>query len=175
MFGIGAALVACVLLSSVSAAAEYEMSWDYTRPTSPAVIGFKLWSGTDPYELVAEFPGWARGGRWTQETPIASGEAFTLTAQFSGPVGTWVGAACSDVQYTDQATCEAASATWTAGSCSANGYDTDSECEGTESHRSAVYVYPKGDGTPGIRHARFKAVFGVAAAPLTKQNGARLR
>ena len=140
-----------------------------------AVVGFRLWRGADPYTLVAEFPGWASGGRWTQETPIASGEAFTLTAVFAGPVGVWTDASCSDEQYTEQATCEAADATWTAGSCSVDGYPTEAECEGTESPRSAVYVYPMGDGTPGIRHARFKTVAWVTAAPLTNQTGARLR
>ena len=75
----------------------------------------------------------------------------------------------------EQATCAAAAATWTAGSCSADGYPTEAECEGTESPRSAVYVFPMGDGTPGIRHARFKSVAGVTAAPLTKHPGARLR
>lgn len=119
-----------VLLSSQAWAAEHTVTWGYTPLMEPAVVGFRLWRGADPYTLVAEFPGWARGGRWTQETPIASGEAFTLTAVFS---------------------------------------------DATESPRSVVYVYPMGDGTPGIRHARFKTVAGVAAAPLTKQNGARLR
>lgn len=94
------------------------------------MVGFRLWRGADPYTLVAEFPGWARGGRWTQETPIASGETFTLTAMLA---------------------------------------------DATESPRSAVYVYPMGDGTTGIRHARFKAAVGVVAAPLSKQHGARLR
>jgi hypothetical protein len=141
----------------------------------PAVVGFRLWRGADPYTLVAEFPGWARGGRWTQDEPIASGEAFTITAVFAEAAGVWTDAACSDPQYTEQATCEAAAATWTAGSCSADGYDTESECEGTESPRSAVYIYPMGNGTPGIRHARFKTVAGVTAAPLNKQSGARLR
>ena len=111
--------------------AEYTATWDQYPPSpeNPAV-GFKLWRGADPYTLVAEFPGWARGGRWTQEVPIASGEAFTLTAVFANA---------------------------------------------TESPRSAVYVFPMGDGTTGIRHASFKAVVGVAAAPLTKATGARLR
>ena len=156
--------------------AEHTATWDqYTPYPGNPVVGFRLWRGTGPYTLVAEFPGWARGGRWTQEVPIASGEAFTLTAVFAGAAGMWTDAACSDPQYTEQATCEAAAATWTAGSCSVSGYSTEAECEGTGSPRSAVYVYPMGDGTPGIRHARFKTVAGVAAAPLTKQNGARLR
>ena len=156
--------------------AEYTATWDQ-YPPSPGnpVVGFRLWRGADPYTLVAEFPRWARGGRWTQEVPIASGEVFTLTAVFAGPVGMWTDASCSDAQYTDQATCEAAAATWTAGSCSVDGYPTEAECEGTESPRSAVYVFPMGDGTSGIRHARFKAVAGVVAAPLSKQTGARLR
>ena len=111
-------------------AAEHTVTLGYTPPSEPAVVGFRLWRGADPYTLVAEFPGWARGGRWTQETPIASGEAFTLTAVFA---------------------------------------------DATESPRSAVYVFPMGDGTPGVRHARFKTVAGVVAAPLTKQTGARLR
>ena len=64
---------------------------------------------------------------------------------------------------------------WLAAQCEDTHFTTEAECEGTESPRSAVYVYPMGDGTPGIRHARFKTVAGVAAAPLTKQNGARLR
>ena len=172
-------LILAILLSSILAvpawAAEHTVIWGYTPPITPAVVGFRLWRGSDPYTMVAEFPGWARGWRWAQEVPIASGEAFTLTAVFAGPAGVWTDAACSDPQYTEQATCEAAAATWTAGSCSADGYDTESECEGTESPRSAVYVYPMGDGSTGIRHARFKAVVGVTAAPLTKQNGARLR
>ena len=111
--------------------AEHTATWDQ-YPPSPGnpVVGFRLWRGADPYTLVAEFPGWARGSRWTQETPIASGEAFTLTAVFANA---------------------------------------------TESFSSAVYVYPMGDGTTGIRHARFKSVAGVTAAPLTKQHGARLR
>ena len=165
----------CLLYSS-SWSAEHTATWD-RYPPSPEnpVVGFKLWRGGDPFTLVAEFPSWARGGRWTQEEPIASGEAFTLTAVFAGPVGVWTDAACSDVQYTDQSTCEAADATWTAGSCSAVGYTTEAECEGTESPRSAVYVCPMGDGTTGIRHARFKTVAGAAAAPLSKQTGARLR
>ena len=163
-------------LASPAWSAERTVTWSYTPPIEPSVVGFRLWRGADdPYTLVAEFPGWARGGRWTQETPIASGEAFTLTAVFAGPAGVWTDAVCSDPQYTEQATCAAAAATWTAGSCSADGYPTEAECEGTESPRSAVYVFPMGDGTPGIRHARFKTVAGVAAAPLTKQNGARLR
>ena len=116
-------------LASTALAAEHTVTWGYTPTTEGSVVGFRLWRGADdPYTLVAEFPGWARGGRWTQEVPIASGEAFTLTAVFA---------------------------------------------DATESPRSAVYVYPMGDGTPGIRHARFKTV--AAAAPLTKQNGARLR
>ena len=163
------------LLASPAWAAEYTVTWGYTPPMDPAVVGFRWWRGADPYTLVAEFPGWARGGRWTQETPIASGEAFTLTAVFAGPAGVWTDAACSDAQYTDQATCEAASATWTDAACSASGYPTEAECEGTESPRSAMYVYPMGDGTTGVRHARFKTTAGVVAAPLTKQNGARLR
>ena len=118
------------ILASTAWSAEHTTIWSYTPPTDTAVVGFRLWRGADPYTLVAEFPGWARGGRWTQEAPIASGEAFTLTAVLS---------------------------------------------DATESPRSAVYVYPMGDGTTGIRHARFKAAAGVAAAPLTKQNGARLR
>ena len=156
--------------------AEHTATWD-RYPLSPEnpVVGFKLWRWADPYTQVAEFPGWARGGRWTPEVPIASGEVFTLTAVFAGPVGMWTDASCSDAQYTDQATCEAADATWTAGSCSADGYDTEAECEGTESLRSAVYVYPMGDGTTGIRHARFKMVAGAVAAPLNKATGARLR
>ena len=111
--------------------AEYTATWDQ-YPPSPEnpVVGFKLWSGADPYTLVAEFPGWARGGRWTQETPIASGEVFTLTAVLA---------------------------------------------DATESPRSAVYVFPVGDGTTGVRHARFKAVVGVTASPLNKTTGARLR
>ena len=156
-------------------AAEHTVTWDYTPPTEPEVVGFRLWRGAEPYTLVAEFPGWARGGRWMQETPIAAGEAFTLTAVLAGPAGVWTDAACSDAQYTDQATCEAAAATWTAGSCSAADYPTEAECEATESPRSAVYMYPLGDGATGIRHARFKSVAGVSPAPLTKQNGARLR
>ena len=165
-----------VSLTSTAWSAEHTATWD-RYPPSPEnpVVGFKLWRGAYPYTLVAEFPGWARGGRWTPEVPIASGEVFTLTAVFAGPVGVWTGAACSDAQYTDQATCEAAAATWTAGSCSADGYDTEAECEGMQSHRSAVYVYPMGDGTTGIRHARFKEVVGVTAAPLNKTTGARLR
>ena len=119
-----------LIISSPVWAAERTVTWDYTPPMAPAVVGFRLWRGADPYTLVAEFPGWARGGRWTQETPIAAGEAFTLTAVFA---------------------------------------------DATESPRSEVYVYPMGDGTTGIRHARFKSVAGVAAAPLTKQTGARLR
>lgn len=118
------------LLASPACAAEHTVTWGYTPPMEPAVVGFSLWRGADPYTLVAEFPGWARGGRWTQETPIASGEAFTLTAVFA---------------------------------------------DATESPRSAVYVYPMGDGATGVRHARFKTVAGVAAAPLTNQTGARLR
>ena len=117
-------------LASIALAAEHTVTWDYTPPTEPAVIGFKLWHGTDPYTLVAEFPGWARGGRWTQETPIASGEVFTLTAVFA---------------------------------------------DATESPPSEVYVFPMGDGTTGIRHARFKSVSGVTTAPLTRATGARLR
>ena len=124
-------LLLCILLYVVPArAAEHTATWDYTPPSEPAVVGFRLWRGTDPYTLVAEFPGWARGGRWTQETPIAAGEAFTLTAEFG---------------------------------------------DGTEPPRSAAYVYPMGDGSSGVRHARFKAAAGVAAAPLTKHTGARLR
>ena len=123
-----AALLAC--LASMAWAAEHTVTWGYTPPVEPAVVGFKLWRGADPYTLVAEFPGWARGGRWTQETPIAAGEAFTLTAVFANA---------------------------------------------TESPRSEVYVYPMGDGTTGIRHASFKAVVGVTAAPLNKTTGARLR
>ena len=127
-------LILAILLPSILAipawAAEHVVTWGYTPPSEPAVVGFRLWRGADPYTLVAEFPGWARGGRWTQDEPIASGEAFTLTAVFD---------------------------------------------DSTESPRSAVYVYPMGDGTPGIRHARFKTVAGVTDAPLTKQNGARLR
>ena len=118
------------ILASTAWAAEYTATLGYTPHMEPAVVGFRLWSGAGPYTLVAEFPGWARGGRWTQETPIASGEAFTLTAVFA---------------------------------------------DATESPRSVVYVFPMGDGTTGIRHARFKAVAGVAAAPLTKATGARLR
>ena len=165
-------LIMLCLANSVWAA-EHTVTWGYSPPVEPAVVGFRLWREADPYTLVAEFPGWARGGRWTQETPIAPGEAFTLTAVLAGPAGVWTDAACSDAQYTDQATCEAAAATWTAGSCSADGYSTEAECEGMESPRSAVYVFPMGDGTTGIRHARFKSV--AVAAPLTKQNGARLR
>ena len=119
-----------LIISSRAVAAEHTVTWGYTPTTEPAVVGFRLWRGSDPCELVAEFPGWARGGRWTQETPTASGEAFTLTAVFA---------------------------------------------DATESPRSAVYVFPMGDGTPGIRHARFKSVAGVAAAPLNKTTGARLR
>ena len=120
-----------LIISSRAVASENTVTWGYTPPIEPAVVGFRLWRGAaPPYTLVAEFPRWARGGRWTQETPIASGEAFTLTAVFA---------------------------------------------EGTESPRSAVYVYPMGDGTTGVRHARFQAVAGVAAAPLTKATGARLR
>jgi len=163
------------LLASMAVAAEHTVTWGYTPPTEPAVVGFRLWRGADPYTLVAEFPGWARGGRWTQELPIASGEVFTLTAVFAWPAGVWTDAACSDAQYTDQATCEAAAATWTAGSCSVAGYPTEAECEGTDSPRSAVYVYPMGDGTTGIRHARFKSVAVVVGAPLNKTTGARLR
>ena len=166
---------AAVALLVPAWAADNTVTWGYTPPMEPAVVGFRLWRGDDPYILVAEFPGWARGGRWTQETPIATGETFTLTTVFSEAAGVWTDAACSDVQYTDQTTCEAAASTWTAGSCSVAGYSTEAECEGTESPRSAVYVYPMGDGTTGVRHARFKAVAGVAAAPLTKQNGARLQ
>lgn len=113
------------ILASTAWSAEHTTIWSYTPPTDPAVVGFRLWRGADPYTLVAEFPGWARGGRWTQEVPIASGEAFTLTAAFAGPAGVWTDAACSDAQYTDQATCEAAAATWTAGSCSADGYSSE--------------------------------------------------
>ena len=111
--------------------AEHTATWNQ-YPPSPGnpVVGFRLWRGADPYTMVAEFPGWARGSRWTQETPIASGEVFTLTAVFA---------------------------------------------DATESPRSSVYVYPMGDGTPGIRHASFKAVAGVVAAPLNKTTGARLR
>ena len=123
-----AAFLAC--LASMAVAAEHTVTWGYTPPVEPAVVGFKLWRGADPYTLVAEFPGWARGGRWTQEAQIASGEVFTLTAVFA---------------------------------------------DATESPRSEVYVFPMGDGTTGIRQARFKSVAGVAAAPLTKQTGARLR
>ena len=167
-----AALLAC--LACPALAVEYTATWDrYTHSPELTLVGFKLWHGGDT--LVAEFPGWARGGRWTQETPIASGEAFTLTAVFAGSVGVWTDASCSDEQYTEQATCEAADATWTAGSCSADGYSTEAECEGTESPRSAVYVFPMGDGTSGIHHARFKTVAGVVGAPLTKQHGALLR
>ena len=125
-----ATMLLSAILASTAWSVEYTANWDYTPPMETAVIGFKLWRGTAPYTLVAEFPSWARGGRWTQDVSIASGEAFTLTAVFA---------------------------------------------DSTESPRSAVYVYPMGDGTPGIRHARFKTVAGVAAAPLTKQNGARLR
>ena len=121
---------AAVALLGPAWAAEHTVTWGYTPPMEPAVVSFRLWRGAEPYTLVAEFPGWARGGRWTQETPIASGEAFTLTAVFANA---------------------------------------------TESPRSAVYVYPMGDGTTGIRHASFKAVVGVTAAPLTKATGARLR
>ena len=64
---------------------------------------------------------------------------------------------------------------WLAAQCEDTFLTTEAECEGTESPRSAVYVYPMGDGTTGVRHARFKAVAGVAAAPLTKATGARLR
>ena len=167
------AFLAC--LTSIALAAEHTATWGYTPPVEPTTTGFRLWRGAGPYTLVAEFPGWARGGRWTQEVPIASGEAFTLTAVFAGPAGVWTDAACSDAQYTDQATCEAAAATWTAGSCSESGYSTEAECEGTESPRSAVYVYPMGDSTTGVRHARFKTVAGVMAAPLTRATGARLR
>ena len=117
-------------LASPAWSAEHTVTWGYTPPMEPAVVGFRLWRGADPYTLVAEFPGWARGGRWTQEVPIASGEVFTLTAVFANA---------------------------------------------TESPRSAVYVYPMGDGTTGIRHARFKSVAWVVAAPLTKATGARLR
>lgn len=162
-------------LSSPTWSAEHTVTWGIDPRWQPAVVGFRLWRGADPYTLVAEFRGWARGGRWTQDEPIASGEAFTITAVFAEAAGVWTDAACSDPQYTEQATCEAAAATWTAGSCSADGYDTESECEGTESPRSAVYIYPMGDGTRGIRHARFKTVAGVTAAPLNKQSGARLR
>lgn len=124
-----ASFLAC--LASMALAAEHTVTWGYTPPMELAVVGFRLWRGAgDPYTLVAEFPGWARGGRWTQEAPIASGEVFTLTALFANA---------------------------------------------TESPRSEVYVYPMGDGTTGVRHARFKAVAGVTAAPLTKQHGARLR
>lgn len=119
-----------LIISSPAWSAEHTVTWDYTPLVGPAVVGFRLWRGADPYTLVAEFPGWARGGRWTQEPPIASGETFTLTAVLS---------------------------------------------DAAELPRSEVYVYPMGDGTPGIRYARFKTVAGVAAAPLTKQNGARLR
>lgn len=164
-----------LIVASQAAASEYTVVWDYTPPASPAVVGFSLWSGTDPYTLVAEFPAWARGARWTPEQPIASGEVFTLTAMFAGPVGVWTDAVCSDTQYTDQATCEAAEETWTAGSCSAYGYTTEAECEGTESPRSATYMYPMGDGSSGVRPARFKAVVGTVSAPLTKATGARLR
>ena len=118
------------ILASTAWSAEYTTTWSYTPPTEPAVVGFKLWRGTAPYTLVAEFPSWARGGRWTQDVSIASGEAFTLTAVFA---------------------------------------------DSTESPRSAVYVYPMGDGSTGVRGHRFKSVAGVVAAPLTKQNGARLR
>lgn len=124
------AVLLLLILAIPAWAAEHTVTWGYTPPVEPAVVGFRLWRGADPYTLVAEFPSWARGGRWTQDEPIASGEAFTLTAVF----------------------------------------DDD-----TESPRSEVYVYPMGDGTPGIRYARFKTVAGVTAAPLTKQNGARLR
>ena len=173
---IAAILVSLTNLGGQAWAEEYTAIWGRYPPSpSNPVVRFKLWRGADPYTLMAEFPGWARGGRWTQETPIAAGDAFTLTAVFAGPVGVWTDAACSDAQYTDQATCEAAAATWTAGSCSAAVYSTEAECEGTESPRSPVYVFPMGDGTTGIRPARFKSVAGVVAAPLTKQNGARLR
>jgi hypothetical protein len=124
-------ILTCVLLqAALVVAAEHTVTWGYTPPMEPAVVGFRLWRGAGPYTLVAEFPGWARGSLWTQETPIASGEVFTLTAVFA---------------------------------------------DATESPRSSVYVYPMGDGTAGIRHARFRAVVGVTAAPLTKQHGARLR
>ena len=123
------AILACIVVSNAMAA-EHTVAWEYTPTIETAVVGYRLWRGADPYELVAEFPGWARGGRWTQETPIAAGEAFTLTAVF----------------------------------------DDD-----TESPRSAVYAYPMGDGTTGVRHARFKVVAGVTAAPLNKTTGARLR
>lgn len=119
-----------VLAANSAWSAEHTVTWGYTPPMEPAVVGFRLWRGDDPYTLVAEFPGWARGGRWTQGTPIATGEAFTLTAVFA---------------------------------------------DATESPRSEVYVYPMGDGTTGIRHASFKAVVGVTAAPLNKTTGARLR
>ena len=123
------AILACIVVSNAMAA-EHTVAWEYTPTIEPAVVGYRLWRGADPYELVAEFPGWARGGKWTQETPIASGEAFTLTAEFG---------------------------------------------DGTESPRSAAYVYPMGDGTTGIRHSRLKALAGTVAAPLTKPAGARLR
>ena len=220
---ITAILVSLTNLGGQAWAAEHTVTWGYTPPLEPAVVGFRLWRGADPYTLVAEFPGWARGGRWTQETPIAVGEAFTLTAVFAGPVSTWIDARCADPQYTDEQTCTATNAgntwtpaacsdpsytndvdcltagqTWTAAHCSDPYYTeeteclaatliwlaaqcenthftTEAECEGTESPRSAVYVYPMGDGSSGVRHARFKTVAGVAAAPLTKQAGARLR
>lgn len=214
-----------LVLASPAWSVEYKATWDrYTHSSEVTLVGFRLWRGTDPYTLVAEFPGWARGGTWTQETPIASGDVFSLTAVFAGPVSTWIDAHCADPQYTDEQTCTATSAgntwtldacsdpayttevdclaaeqTWTARHCSDPYYNTgeaeclaatltwfaaqcedisfptEAECEGTESHRSAVYVYPMGDGTTGIRHARFKTVAGVTAAPLNKQNGARLR
>ena len=110
-------LILAILLPLIFAipawAAEHTVTWGYTPPTEPAVVGFRLWRGADSYDLVAEFPGWARGGRWTQEEPIASGDMFTLTAVFDGPIGEWTDAVCSDPQYTDQSTCEAAAATWT--------------------------------------------------------------
>ena len=218
-----AALLA--VIATPALAAEHTVTWDWNTTPSPSnpVVGFRLWRGTDPYTLVAEFPGWARGGRWTQETPIASGEAFTITTVFSGPVSTWIDARCADSQYTDEQTCTTTSAgntwipsacsdpayttevdcvaagqTWTAAHCSDpyyteetaclaatlmwlaaqcedTHYTTEAECEGTESPRSPVYVFPMGDGATGIRPARFKSVAGVVAAPLTKQNGARLR
>ena len=52
-------------LASPTWSAEYTVTWGYTPPMEPAVVGFRLWRGADDlYTLVAEFPGWARGGRW---------------------------------------------------------------------------------------------------------------